>query len=153
MKKFQFKLHAVLGHRQRKEDGLKKELADLQRVLELETLALSKFKSELLMYQHELKEKQLTDFDVNELPTYHTYFQHMQEEIIGQTIKVEAFLRSVEAKREELLDASKDKKAIEKLRDRKKEDYIKLVLSDEQKLIDENTTSRFKSNPDSLLGS
>jgi flagellar FliJ protein len=151
MKKFQFKLRAVLNHRQRKEDGFKKELADLQRALEMETFTLNRLKLELVKYQHELKIKQQNSFDIKELPTYYTYFKHMQEVIVEQTIKVEAFLKSVEIKRDDLLGASKDKKAIEKLRDKKQSDHIKLVLDSEQKLIDENATMRHKAKPDSML--
>lgn len=143
MKKFKFDLQPLLGHRKRKEDGLKRELADVRRQLAKETKLLNKLHTELGFYQEELKGKQKKKFNPDEITVYHKYFNRMQKVIENQNIIVEEFIKEVEKKREELMNASKEKKAIENLKDKKHSSYIKLARNEEQKIIDEVATMRY----------
>ena len=146
MKNFKFKLQPVLDYREKIEDILKKELADLRARYEKERDALQFLIKTLKRKQEELKRKQIDhlELDVSELSLYYAYLSKVQQEISLQAIKVRELLSRVDAKRETLVEASKDKRIIEKLYDKHFEEFQQLLLKSEQNLIDEIATSQYK---------
>jgi flagellar FliJ protein len=151
--KFNFKLQSVLTYREKKEDALKKELADLKAKHERERQILHGLARKLDRKQKELKQKQLEKLDVGEISLYHAYISKVQENIVLQTIRVQELLARVCAKREKLIEASKEKRMMEKLYDKHFEEWQQSLLRDEQKLIDELATSRNRRRrASSLLG-
>jgi len=142
MKKFQFKLQAVLHFRQRKEDILKKELAEIKKAFDFEKHKLDKLKSKLSKLQIELREKQLSSFDVSVAKAYSSYIDKIEADIELQSIKLADIAKEVKKAQERLLKASRDKKVLEKLHDKKYEEYRQEFERVEQGLIDEIATIR-----------
>jgi len=144
MKSFEFKLQPVLDYREKKEDFLKKELAEVKKKYECEKKLLDDLVESLRISQEEFKEKQMKGLDINEFFVYSCYLTKIQEDIYIQILRVRAILVQVEAVREKLIGASKDKKVMEKLYDKQYEEFCQMLLRSEQKLLDELATSRHK---------
>lgn len=143
MKKFKFRLNTVLKVKQKKEDSLKTELVGLKKILELETSRLNKLKNDKLACQKELKQLRSKDIDINKLALYEYYLEALKQKIANQTSRVEGCKVAVGEKKAELLEASKEKKAVEKLHDKRYSEYLSDVQSAEQKIFDEISTVRY----------
>lgn len=147
MKKFKFKLDAVLKLRQRLEDDLKKQLADLKHNMAFEIALLKKFSNEKTTCQKELKQLRVSNLDLRKISFYENYLESLSQKIEIQIVRVAECREAVEAKRLELLVAAKDKKAVEKLHEKKYTEHIVTLRSTEQKLLDEISTIRFNRQP------
>ena len=80
---------------------------------------------------------------VDELKFQHRYLNNMKEFIETQKNIVKEIARQVESKRIELVNATIDRKVIDKARERKEQEYKKNIDRDEQKLTDEVAVNGF----------
>lgn len=142
MKKFKFKLSALLDHRKRKEDDGKRKLADYKKQLQTESDVLSEFEEKLKGCRKDLEIKQSNGLKSHELKIFSNYMISLKEKIHVQSQKVAEYINLVEYQRKTLVDLSKERKAIERLQDNKHIDYLKKVRSDEQKILDELAVMR-----------
>ena len=62
-------------------------------------------------------------------------------EIQRETLRLEALREAEEKKREEVVEAKKETSSIEKLKERKLEDYNKAVLKSDEQFIEEFVSS------------
>jgi len=143
LRSFKFKLQPVLHHRQKKEDIFKKELAEVKLLFDTEKAVLDKLKSKLLDIQAELRLKQQSSFTASEAASYSTYRDRVEREIEVQTIKLTDIANEVKRAQERLVEASKNKKIMEKLHTKKYEEYKVEADKAEQTLIDEMATMRY----------
>lgn len=143
MKKFSFRLDAVLKLKQKKEDNFKLELAELKRTLEYEKAWLSKLKNDKLKCQNKLLQLRNKLMDINKLILYEKYLEALDRKIVTQTNCVSECKTAIEKKRIELLEASKEKKAVEKLYDKKYSEHLNNARKQEQKLFDEISTVKY----------
>jgi len=142
MPRFKFKLQPVLEHRRKKEDILKKELAEVKKLFESEKSLLEKLRQRLFDLQSELREKQKSSFEISDITNYSNYIDRVEDEIELQIIKLTGIAEDVKKAQKRLLEASKDKKVLEKLHERKHEEFQKEIERIEQSLIDELATIR-----------
>ncbi len=150
MKSFKFKLQPVLHHRQKKEDILKKELAEAKSLFEKERAVLDRLTSKLSDIQAELRHKQQSSFTASEAASYSTYLTRVEREIDVQTIKLTDIAVEVKRAQGRLIEASRDKKIMEKLQEKKYEEYKVEADKAEQTLIDEIATMRYNRNDSSF---
>jgi len=144
MKGFKFKLQPVLNYREKKEDILKRELGEVRKEYEREKKILDNLMEALQRSQDEFKKKQIKGLNISDLFVYSCYFTKVQNDISHQALKVKKVIFRLEAVREKLIGASKDKKVMEKLYDKQYEEFCQMLLKSEQKLIDEIATSGHK---------
>jgi len=153
MRKFKFKLQPVLKHRQKKEDILKKELAEIRQLYEKEKQLLEQLKSKLAELQEELRVKQCSSVDASDIAVCSNYIDRVQREIETQVSRVADIAKEVIKAQERLMQASRDKKVLEKLHDKKYEEHKQESERIEQGLIDEIATVRHgRSESNSLRG-
>ncbi len=151
MAKFKFKLQPVLHHRRKKEDIFKKELADIKRLFEIEKSILEKLERRLTNLHTELRGKQRSSLDPSEAVAYSNYIDRVEQEIELQMIKLTNIANDVKRAQERLIEASKDKKILEKLYDKQYEEFKKELERIEQGLIDEIATIRHNRRQVSVL--
>lgn len=144
MNKFNFKLQPVLHHRQTKEDLIKKELAEIKLLFEKEQALLSELKDKLAGLQDEFRGKQRLSFDPAEAVAYASCIEKTNHQIEEQLIKLTKIAKEMRKTQERLLEAAKDKKVLEKLYDKKYEEFKQEFEKTEQALIDELATVRHK---------
>ncbi|MGC8863687.1 MAG: flagellar export protein FliJ [Armatimonadota bacterium] len=141
MRKFTFSLEPVLNYRRIKEELLLAELAVLQAELQRQNAELSRLVAQRESGRTELAAK-LSLADGDGIRAAYAYFLDRSREVLAQQAVVQRAIEAVEEKTRQVLAASTDRKALERLRDRKKSEYLRQVSLEEQKLLDEIASTR-----------
>lgn len=134
---FKFRLQKVLELKKQKEDVLKKELADLltkKRELLHQKISLEKEKEKNLKA---LEQSLSTLFIIEEILAYFNFIEVLDKKI-EEILK---FLKILESQifqvREKLIQASKEKKVLVKLKEKKEKEWNITENRKEQKFFDE----------------
>ncbi len=136
MAKFIFKLQSVLNLRKQKEDNIKNELGIAIQRLEQEKRRLSELENTLDATVREFNEK-TRKTTVHELIEYNEYLSLLNSRIKSQKDNVNNAAQYVDKVREELVKAVKDRKILEKLKERHYEEFLLKQKKLEQKTNDE----------------
>lgn len=136
MAKFSFRLQSVLNIKTQQEDNLKNELGKAIQRLEIEKLKLARLESELedLVAEFNEKAKKAT---VHKLIEFNEYLSHLTSKIKLQKENVNCAAMNVDKVREELVKAVKERKILDKFKERKKDEYLQDLKRLEQKTNDE----------------
>lgn len=143
MPQFNFRLQKVLDVRKYKEEVKKQELAALLLEYQKEQEFLNYLKFNQDKYQKELREKQVGAIDVFELIFYYTYLFKLHQDIERQINTLCKLQEQIDLKREEVIQAQKERKIVEKLKDKKWIDFKKELDLSEQKFLDEIGINKF----------
>lgn len=144
MPKFTFKLESLLDYRKRLEESCKTEMNDALERLEKERQRLDALETVYVRNSEEINEIKEKGPDVMELGLYYAYLNGLTERISKQKEVVSELASDFERKREKLLESSKDKKAVEKLRERSLDEFRQKMEKEEQKATDDIVSTRFK---------
>jgi len=136
MAKFSFRLQSVLNVKSQQEDNLKNELGKAIRKLEAEKHKLSKLEDDFnnLIAKFNEKAKKTT---VKKLIEYNEYLSLLTSKIKFQKENVNCAALNVDKVREGLLQAVKERQILEKLKEKKKEEFLLEQKKLEQKTNDE----------------
>jgi flagellar FliJ protein len=144
LKKFQFRLQAVLDitERQKTEAG---ELYALQvRRLRVAEDEMKRLEDEQIKIEQELKEfSSHPSFPLDRYTLYVAYLPVLKEKQERQREEVERRVQEAETARQVLAKISKELKTLEKLRDRELEDYNLEWQREEQKQVDDSAGVNF----------
>jgi len=144
MKKFKFTLAPVLEHRERIEEEKQQVLA--ARVAELTAAQneLGRLNREFKRYSNSLRDghKTLTS---HQLRAHYAHLEFLDRCMVMQHAVITGYKSAVDRARAELVDASKDRKVIEKLKDKRLEQHQAMEAAFEQKELDENNARRYRS--------
>ena len=138
MKKFKFKLKAVLREREIREDEKKRDFG----------IAMGKLQQEkdiLIHYQQDkedsfevLTEQKQKEFpDIKTFRLYETYLMHLNKKINLQCTQIIKAAENVNAARQKLVEATRRKKILETLKDHQRQKYYLEAEKQELKEIDE----------------
>ena len=136
MSKFVFKLQPLLKVKTQMEDNLKNELGKAIKKLEDEKAKLRRLEFEKNRYILEFNEKSKKT-TVNNLIKFNNYIFFLSDNICLQKENINLASSNVDKIREELIKIVKEREILEKLREKKHEEFNKEQLRDEQRLIDE----------------
>lgn len=139
-----FPLESVLNHRKSVEEGFQKELGILNTALDAENRAHRLLKEKRRHYSEEHRRRQKEKITVSESGLYINYIQRLEKEIKVQQNKIAEIEKQVEVKRDELLAAMKNRKILEKLKQKKKDCYSQTMNRKERIFMDEMGTVRYK---------
>ena len=141
MKKYKFKLESILGFRERIEEQLRSELSDLHHNLAEEEARVTN----LERYYNEETDRMLERGEITplELTLYNGYLSGIRTRIEDGHKIVATCTARVENKREELLEAAKEKKVLEVMKEKDHKEYHKAILKIEQRMLDEHSTNKF----------
>ena len=137
MAKFQFKLQTLLNHRQRIEEQRQSELAQAYRQLEQQQGVIEGLRGRLDYYQGQYEVRPGGSIDINQRALLHNYICRTVEEISKQETVLADIRAAVEAKRANLEAALKDRKVLEKLKERDLRTYAQDLMRREQLSLDE----------------
>ena len=143
MKKFAFKLQTALDLKLKAEDRKKEELVTATGIYQENLCKLAELKARLNEIQGVLRGKQERNVDVFEIGWYQDYIPVLNEHIEQQCLYTEESRLDMETIRFELIELMKERKILEKLRDRNYKEYMREFLREEQKQIDEMATTGF----------
>lgn len=144
MKKFKFRYESVLKMRMDKEEDLKNELA--KKIKERQELLdkLEKMKTRFLEYSNWIQEQLISEsheFDLRAINDGKKYYRNNINEYQYQIQKKEKEIEAVKAK---LVEAMKERKVMDKLKEKEFQNYIEEINKQDTKLIEEIVN--YKSN-------
>ncbi len=140
---YQFSLEALLSHRKTIEESLQKELADLQRLRQEKINKRANFEKKREKIMIELEEKNGTGITAGYNIVYHNFIQRLNAGIDQQNQGLFEIGKEIENKRINLLDAAKNRKALEKLKEKRLQAYIRKLSHKEQLFMDEVAVNNF----------
>ena len=143
MNLFRFRFRNVLRFREAKEEQKKQELGiKLNRLKhaedELNGIVNTSKKHDIMMEKSAQGRTSVRTLIYN-----YFYARFLDKSKSNQEKTVDVAKEDVEAKRIELIEATKKKKILERLKERELEDYNRAIVKEEQTLIDEIATQRF----------
>ncbi|MGB3160691.1 flagellar export protein FliJ [Carnobacterium sp.] len=136
MSKFKFSMEKVLDWRSDTEETKKINLGDAER----EKFQQESFLKDMIQENIKIKNESLTTTRIDILRRQNMYKVMLDERIIQQKNQVEIATKSVETARLELMEAHKEKKVMEKLKEKEFNLLTSLEKSEEQKQLDEMAT-------------
>lgn len=142
MGKFKFSLEPVLGHRERIEDKKQQVLAERVRELKAAENELARLNGEFKRYSARLRDHHAS-LSTEELRWHYAHLEYLDRCMTMQHGLIVQCRRAVERARADLVTASKDRKVIEKLKDKRLEEYRLLQHAREQKELDDTNNRRF----------
>ena len=140
---YKFSLEPVLKYRKLLEEDLQKDFAILKRQLLDERERLSNFEQTRDRFSGELQEKQAENVSVSDILLYTDYLQQVSKEIGKQAEKILETEESVDQKREELVGAMKNRKTIDRLREKGLKAHVQGLSKKEQDLMNEAAINVF----------
>lgn len=143
MKKFEFKLDTVLKLRTRIEEQRQQELRQAQHLRDEALRQLEYRRAQQDEAVNAYRQRVFGSLDLVSMIDYHRYLAWLKEMVVLD----EAHLRACEAKvadaRSRLIEASKEKKIVDKLKEKAYREYQVAELHADIAFLDELGTSRF----------
>lgn len=139
-----FKLQAVLNQRQHREECARKVFAEATRELNRAETALADIERTRARYQQTMRLKQENSASAMEIILYTRYLGRLDKEIDAHRRVIEKLTVEKENKRLALMATLKDRKVMEKLKERYIADREQKERDLEQKLMNEAAISRYR---------
>ncbi len=140
---FQFKLEQVLSYRRNLEEQAQLNLAKEKVILDNFKRQLARLRSERLAFINSLEERKKKSIPAVEFSFRQECIDAKEFEIEEQIVVVEKQKRVMEKARFALFEKVKERKIIEKLREKNLQEYTTESLRKEQSELDEKATIRF----------
>lgn len=149
MKKYKYKLDNLLNIKEKLE---KKEEMELKRLNEI--VNMKKIELEYIKVQKQktiIKQKNNVSKSINilETRTSNTYLSRLKVDIEKKEEEVNKAIDIAKKQKEKLIEFSKERKILEKLKEKNYELYLDESKKNEQKEIDEIVSSKYKFRGDS----
>lgn len=145
--RYRFKLEPVLRVRRRKEDLLKEDLARLKRLCDREKRVLRELLSDRQRSEEDMAGTAFAgpggDLDLDGVLQYDAYLLWLSDRIeraVGSILELEERVRG---KTQEVVEASREKKIVERLKEKGFEAYLREILRVEQNELDEVGSLQF----------
>ncbi|WP_298431936.1 flagellar export protein FliJ [Geobacter sp.] len=137
MHKHGFQLQQVLNYRKEVEKVRKVEFAVAKREFESATELLDRHEAEADRARVEYNNKQAAGITASELQMYGDFFRRKSSDIQLQRHQVDTLGREMTEKREVLLDAAKEKKALELLKEKQMLAFRREMAEKERTFLEE----------------
>jgi len=137
MKKFKFKLEPVLELRKNREEQIQLKLAEVIKKLDCALRNYNKIlehRDEILIKLENLK---ICPGGIEDLILYQNYIENLNHQLSTQHSLVQEIKSELEEVRRKLLNAARERKAIEKLKEKRKNQYARVVRRLEDKFLDD----------------
>jgi flagellar export protein FliJ len=144
MPKFRFSLQALLRRREDVEQAARDEMMLRVSRQQQEQQKLDAFKNRRNETSVEMAEKQQEDTAYNELVYYRMYLDRLDLEIENSQRRLVRLKAEVEIQRKVLVEASKKRKTLSSLRDKKEKEFKLALEKTFQKEIDDIVVIRHK---------
>lgn len=137
MKKFSFALDKVLSYKRQYEESVRSEHAAILHKVTLQEEKIARLWEEDAQTRQGMDEVKKTGCTILQIRTYESYLDFLQKEIANEQRILNVLKVREEEKREELIKAKTDTKSIDKLKEKKLEEYRYEVAKEQEQLIEE----------------
>jgi len=134
---FNFKYQAVLDHRRHVEDGRQRELAQVLRQRMILMSQLQQMQQTIVESRQSLADGLVGAVDLQRISQFARYSGESRARAHGIVRKLSLLERDVDDARQQLIAASRDRKAMELLHDRHRDDWRKRQDRRETEMLDE----------------
>ena len=140
---YNFTLQPLLNHRKFIEDTLQKELSLFKRLLAGEKKKLKDYEKARDKFLVELRQKQRESITVSENLLYFNFFVRLMSDLDRQRDIVLEVEKKFDQKRDDLIEALKNRKMLEKLKDKQLKAYNHKLMKNEQDFLNETAINMF----------
>jgi flagellar protein FliJ len=140
---YRFNLEPVLNHRKLVEETLQKDLAILKISLIDENERLITYEESRVKLLEELQKIQKEGTTTSDILLYLPYIEQVSKDIERQKNRVLELENKVEQNLKDLLEATKKKKALQKLKEKAFKAYNQKLIKNEQDFLNEVAVSQF----------
>lgn len=140
---YRFPLEPVLTHREFTEERLQTELGALKKSVADEKRRMRAYRKAKNTFVGELKQKQKRGVTVSEILLYVSFVERLSKDIEKQKEKVAEVEKRLEQGLADLIEAKKEKKTLEQIKNKNLEAYKHELLKREQTFLNEVATTRF----------
>ncbi len=144
MKKFQFSLGTVLGYKQQVQEGIQNEHAQLVHRVRQAEQRLEELEEAYRSCNRELREAEAKGTTVSEVLKYQSALRYWEQQIHDARAHLVQCRQAAEAKRAELVAARQETASLEKVRERKHEEYRYQLQKSEELFIEELVASQWR---------
>jgi len=141
---YKFRLEKVLSHRRNQETLAQQQLAAAQQQEKELKLDLEVARGRLAASAEEFETRKRAGLDPQELLLYQGFLNRINKSLTELQERWEQVCGDVERRRETLVEASMDKRLLEKLKERKALQFNKELLCRENSVLDEIAVQQFK---------
>ena len=138
MRRFSFRLQRVLDIREQIRDELRQELVRKNHERDEELQVLARLEQESL----QIKIEEGGTYSASELVMFGAYSVRLKQLMEQQQQRVAAAIKQVEEAKERYIEASKEAKALEMLRQKRREEYTEQQLKEDGRQLDELAIQR-----------
>ncbi len=144
MKRFRFPLQRLLEIRQHKENIIKNQMAQIQR----KKISYQQKKEAMLeRYAEGIKnmknEKKSRILSIAKFQLYQNYFGYLKNQVDKQDALIKLVNDEIKIMSKKLIEARKEKRILERLREKSLQKYFYELRKEEQNFFDEVGTNRF----------
>ena len=143
---FVFKLQGLLNWKKNLEELSQMRLAEKLKQLQVEEEEIEGLIRQRSAYHLELQEKSVQGLKAAEYLTYQHYFERSLQDLLLREEKKKITLREAEAEREKLVALTKQRKTLERLREKRLKKFMYQSEQEERSKNDERVTSRYRSS-------
>lgn len=136
MAKFQFRYEKILKLKSQIEDKKKQEFSQLQLKIQAENSKLSQLKEDLEIRYENLRQKMSGQLQLTEITRFYNEIASISNQIQGQEIFLKELHHHEHLKRQELVEAMKNRKTYEAIRKTQWEKHQAEQKKQEQKFLD-----------------
>lgn len=140
---FKFKLQSVLEYRLNVEEKILNEFSDLKRDLEEKKAVLNALIDERKGLMDQLRDMQSVAMRADDIASLIAYVEKIRKKETEQKNILHQAKEQLEKKRQELMEAVKNRKVMENLKDKHAEEYRRNLNELEQKNSDEMSMLKF----------
>lgn len=137
MPKFSFQFQSILNIKLQQEEALKNEFGKAVQRLEEEKAEQLRLENHLSDQFEQFNEKSSRGVTVEKLIEHNAYISYLSDRIKQQKENVNFAQQNVDKVREELIKAVQEREILDKLKDKKLEEFRKEQLRQEQQINDE----------------
>lgn len=137
MKKFRFGLDSVLDYRRQVLDGCQGEYAQALDQVRRQEARKAETEDRYQQLNQEFRDAAAAGITAADALTYEGGLRLLEREIVQENKLLEEYRRAAEEKRERMMQAHIDEAVLERLREKKWQDYNKEVQKSDERFIDE----------------
>lgn len=129
----------ILNLRENREKNTMENLAKVQNQLEIQKSILE----DLVLEENKIKDSAVYLKDIHELRHHNLYKEDIEEKINRQDEIIDKTSTKLEEARQKFIEAQRERKIMENLKERDRKDYIDNMKQQEQKELDEIAVLRY----------
>ncbi len=137
MKRFQFRLQALLNYKKHLEEMARQEMAKAVARVNICEERIQALVKERRDAADSLEKRVEKGMESGEFKRYHGFIAAMDQMLVAQKKTKQRLEKELSEKRSMLAKRTIDKRAMERLREKRAEEYTKEMLQEEQKALDE----------------